>query len=174
MATMPTSPEVTQAQIEQFLATAQKMLTEIPFCWLATRSADGGTNCRAVRSNPGRPNDDAWTRRFLVRRESRKVAEMRAADRVTLAYQHDSGDAYIGLGGRAILVDDNAEMRSLWPSAMDARMPPGFADAHMMVVRIAVERIEVHIRGLTREPYGHGRTLLVRNGAGLWRFVPDY
>lgn len=174
MSTMPTRPEVTDEKIEQFLAAARKIVAEIRFCWLATRSADGGANARAIRSCTGRPDDDEWTRRFLVRRSSRKVAEMREADRVTLAYQHDSGDAYIALGGRAILVDDVAEMRSLWPSTMDDRFPPGFADEHMMVVRVEVDRIEVHIRGLTREPFGHGRTLIERATTSAWRFIPDY
>ena len=173
MSTMPTIQKVTAEQIEQFLAAARKIIAEVPFCWLATRSADGGANARAVRSCTGASGDDEWTRRFLVRRESRKVGEMRAADQVTLAYQHDSGDAYVALGGRAILVEDRAEMRSLWPSTMDARFPAGFADAHMMVVRVEVQRIEVHVRGVTREPFGHGRTLLERATTGTWRFIPD-
>jgi general stress protein 26 len=174
MSTMPVMPEVTEAQIERFLAAARETINEVPYCWLATRSADGGTNARAVNSSPGTPADDAWTRRFLVRRGSRKVAEMRAAPRVTLAYQHASGDAYVALSGRATLVEDRAEMRTMWPTSMDARFPPGFADAHMIVVRVEVDRIEVHERGVTREPFGHGRTLIERNGNGGWRFVPDY
>ena len=44
----------------------------------------------------------------------------------------------------------------------------------MMVVRVEVERIEVHVRGVTREPFGHGRTLLERDAGAEWRFVPDY
>ena len=36
---------------------------------------------------------------------------------------------------------------------MDASFPPGFADEHMIVVHVAVERIEVHVRGVTREPF---------------------
>jgi len=44
----------------------------------------------------------------------------------------------------------------------------------MIVVRVAVDRIEVHVRGVTREPFGHGRTLIERNGDNGWRFVPDY
>jgi general stress protein 26 len=167
-------PEITAAQIDRFLAAARETIAAVPFCWLATRSADGGANARAVRSCANAPGDDAWTRRFLVRRGSRKVAEMRAAPRVTLAYQHDSGDAYVALGGCAVLVEDTAEMRTLWPSKMDALFPAGFADANMMVVRVEVDRIEVHVRGITREPFGHGRTLLQRNGNCGWRFVPDH
>jgi general stress protein 26 len=174
MSTLPTMPEMTAAQIDRFLTAAHETVAAVPFCWLATRSADGGANARAVRSCAGAPGDDAWTRRFLVRRGSRKVAEMRTAPRVTLAYQHDSGDAYVALGGRAVLVEDTVEMRTLWPGKMDALFPPGFADTNMMVVRVEVDRIEVHVRGVTREPFGHGRTSLERNGKTAWRFVPDY
>jgi general stress protein 26 len=174
MSTLPATPVVTGDQIAQFLAAARETIAAVPHCWLATRSAEGGANARAVRSSAGAPEDDEWTRRFLVRRGSRKVAEMRAAPRVTLGYQHASGSAYVALGGEAILVEDRAEMRSLWPSQMDAMFPPGFADANMIVVRVNVDRIELHVRGVTREPFGHGRTLIERNGTGVWRFVPDY
>ena len=174
MSTMPAMPEVTAAQIERFLAAARETVDAVPHCWLATRSADGGANARAVRSSPGAAAGDAWTRRFLVRHGSRKVAEMRAAPRVTLAYQHASGDAWVALGGHATIVEDRAEMRSLWPARMDAMFPDGFADANMIVVRVEVDRIEVHVRGVTREPFGHGRTLLERASPDAWRFVPDY
>lgn len=174
MSTMPIMPAVTAEQIERFLAAAWETIADVPHCWVATRSADGGTNARAVKSSTGAPGDDPWTRRFLARRGSRKVAEIREAPRVTLAYQHGSGNAYVALAGRATIVEDNAEMRTLWPSSMDALFQPGFADANLIVVRVAVDRVEVHARGVTREPFGHGRTLLERNGPHGWRFVPDY
>jgi len=174
MSTMPPVPVVTPEQIAQYLAAARETIATVPHCWLATRSAEGGANARAVRAQPGRQSDDEWTRRFLVRRSSRKVAEMREAPLVTLAYQHPSGDQYVALGGRATIVEDTAEMRTMWSSAQDAQFPPGFADANMIVIRVEVDRIEVHIRGLTPGPFGHGRTLLQRDGAGGWRFVPAW
>jgi hypothetical protein len=42
----------------------------------------------------------------------------------------------------------------------------------MIVVNVEVDRIEIHARGVTAEPFGHGRTLIER-AAGGWRFVPD-
>jgi general stress protein 26 len=174
MPTMPEIPDVTEDQIARFLAAARDTIAEVPFCWLATRAADGGANARAVRVHPGAAGGDEWIRRFVVRRESRKVMEMRNAPRVTLAFQHASGDAYVALGGMAVLLEDKSEMRTMWPIGADANFPPGFADAHMMAVRVEVDRIEVHVRGVTREPFGHGRTLIERNGTGGWRFVPDY
>ena len=174
MSTMPIRPGVTEEQIARFLAAARETIAEVRFCWLATRATDGGANARAVHVHAGAAGTDEWTRRFVVRWESRKVAEMHLAPRVTLAYQHNSGDAYVALGGQASLIDDKAEMRELWPATADTQFPPGFADKHMMVVRVEVDRIEVHVRGVTREPFGHGRTLIERNGTGGWRFVPDY
>src|SRR5580693_9698524 len=104
--TMPPIPRVTETEILQFLTAARETIAAVPVCWLATRSLDGGTNARAVSSSAGPPGSDEWTRRFLVRRSSRKVVEMRAAPMVTLAFQHPSGDRYIALGGRAVIIED--------------------------------------------------------------------
>ena len=172
--TMPPVPVVTDADIVRYLAAARETIAEVPICWLATRSLDGGTNARAVSTSAGPPGSDEWCRRFLVRRSSRKVAELRAAPQVTLAFQNASGDRYIALGGRASIIEDTREMRTLWPSEFDARFPPGFADANMIVIRVDVDRIEVHARGLTPEPFGHGRTLLERQVSGSWRFIPAW
>jgi general stress protein 26 len=165
-------PEINRQQIEQFLAVARQTIGEVQHCWLATRSLDGGANARAVRAHAGAPGADEWTRRILVRRGSRKVGEIRAAPLVTLAYQHDSGDRYVALSGHASLLEDNAQMRGLWSSAMDRYFPAGFADANMIVLQVDVDRIEVHARGITREPFGTGRTLLQRDSSEGWRFVP--
>ena len=172
MTTKPLVPEYTDAQIAGFLAAAREAIAAVPICWLATRSLEGGTNARAVNSSAGAAGSDEWTRRFLVRRNSRKVGEMRAAPAVTLAYQHQSGDLWVALGGRATIIDDVVEMRTLWPGGMDPQFPPGFADANMVVIRVDVDRIEVHARGLTAEPFGTGRTLLERHPGGSWRYIP--
>ena len=172
--TMPPVAELTEAQIIRVLAAARETIADVAVCWLATRSAEGGTNARAVSCSAGAPGTDEWTRRFLVRRSSRKVAEMRMAPLVTLAYQNASGDRYVALGGRAAIVEDVAEMRTLWPSDLDAHFPPGFADANMIVIRVDVDRLEVHARGLTREPFGHGRTLIERQPSGSWRYIPAW
>ena len=174
MTTMPPVPTVTDAQIMQFLAAARETIAAVPICWLATQSAEGGTNVRAVNSSPGAPGSDEWTRRILVRRSSRKVAEIRAAPIATLAYQNPSCDRYIALGGRATIIEDVAEMRTMWSSDLDRHFPPGFADANMIVIQVDVDRIEVHVRGLTPEPFGAGRTLLERQPDGAWRFIPAW
>jgi general stress protein 26 len=163
---------VSDEQIERWLAAARKTIATVRHCWVATRAEDGGANARAVRINPGAPGSDEWTRRFVCRRGSRKVAEIRRDPRVTLAYQEDRENAYVALGGIASLIEDRAEMRSLWPAGSGGSFSDDFIDANMIVARIEVDRIELHVRGITREPYGHGRTLIERGTGGGWRYVP--
>jgi general stress protein 26 len=170
--TLPPVSETTESRINAYLAAAHEAVLATRICWLATRSLEGGTNVRAVDCWHGAPGSDKWTRRFLVRRTSRKVAEMRAAPMVSLACQHASGERWVALGGRATIIDDVAEMRMIWPGELDALFPSGFANANMIVVRLDVDRVEVHIRGLTPEPFGTGRTLLERQPGGSWRYIP--
>ena len=75
----PVYSPVTEAQIAAFLVAARETIAAVPICWLATRSLEGGANARAVSAFAGAPGSDEWTRRFLVRQNSRKVGEMRAA-----------------------------------------------------------------------------------------------
>lgn len=172
--TMPSVPEASPAQVLQYFAAARATIAAVPIGWLATRSADGGTNVRAVNTSPGLAGSDEWTRRILVRRTSRKVAELRSAPKATLAYQTPACDRYIALGGYATIIEDIAQMRTIWSSELDAHFPPGFADANMIVIRFDVDRIEVHARGLTPEPFGAGRTLLERQPDGAWRYIPAW
>ncbi len=164
--------EGNQAQIERLLAVARETIGTERHCWVATRAEEAGVHARAVQSFAGAPGSDEWTRRFLSRRGARKIAEIRRDPGVTLAYRDSGGDVFVALVGRASPSEDKAEMRSLWQSSVRAPFPEGFAETNMIVVNVEVDRIEIHARGVTAEPFGYGRTLIGR-AAGGWRFVPD-
>jgi general stress protein 26 len=172
MPAMTTSTAISADQVARWLAAARETIARVRYCWVATRAEEGGANARAVRSFAGMPGADEWTRRFICRRGSRKVMEIRSDPRVTLAYQDDSGNAFVALGGRAVLIDDPSQIRDLWPESANPYFPAGFAEANMLVVNVQVDRIEVHARGITAEPFGHGRTLIERDAIGEWFFVP--
>ena len=159
-----------ERHVGRLLAAARDAVAEVPFCWVATPTEDGlGANARAVRDCTGE-GDGAWTRWFLARPDSRKAAEIRRTGRATLAYQHGSGNAYVTLCGRAELVDDRAEVEARLRPVDD---PDGSAAARLVAVRVAVDRVEVHVRGVTAEPWGRGHTLLERDGNGAWRLLSD-
>jgi general stress protein 26 len=161
-----------QTQIDRLLAVTRETIADVRHSWVCTRAEDGGANARAVRAFAGAAGSDEWTRRFLTRRGARKVAEIRRDPRVTLAYQDRTGSVFVALAGRVSLSEDQTEIRSLWQSSVSAPFPDGFAEANMIVATVEVDRIEIHARGVTAEPFGHGRTLIERTAAG-WQFVRD-
>jgi len=161
-----------QDYIERLLAAARRTVAEVPYCWAATAAQEGGANARLVMPFAGNPGDDEWTRCFLTNRHSRKAAELRRSDGIALAYQQDDGNAYVTLAGRAELIDDPAGVRRYWKPAWDAYVAA--ARDKMVIVQVAVERIELHVRGVTPEPFGHGRTLIERDPSGEWRLRDDY
>jgi general stress protein 26 len=157
-------------RVEALVAAARQTMADVPFCWVITPAADRGTNARVVRSQAGDEGGDFWTRWFLTPRVGRKAAEIREAGRVTLAFQHASGDAYVAVAGPAELIDDR--------EAVDQRFrgsiyddPEGKVAAMLIAVRVRVDHLELHVRGVTAEPWGRGRTLLDRDPNGDWRRV---
>ena len=139
---------------------------------METAGEDGrGANVRAVRDCTGGSGEaEAWVRWFLARPDSRKAAQIRRTGSATLAYQHGSGNAYVTLCGRAELIPERSEVEARLRAVDD---PDGSLAAKLIAVKVTVDRVEVHVRGVTAEPWGHGRTLLQRDVGGAWRFLPD-
>jgi general stress protein 26 len=164
-----------ERQIARLLAAARDAIAEVPICWVVTAAEDGlGANARVVRDCTAdlcvaTAAADPWTRWFLALPGSRKAAEIRRTGRATLAYQHAWGNAYVALSGRAELVDDRCKVAAGLRAVDD---PDGSLAARLIAVRVTADRVEVHVRGVTAEPWGHGRTLLEREADGAWRLLP--
>jgi hypothetical protein len=75
------------------------------------------------------------------------------------------------LAGPAELVDDRDEVNSCFRgSQFDDR--EGKVGSGLIAVRVTAERMELHVRGVTAEPWGRGRTTLEREPDGSWRLLP--
>ena len=157
-----------QHQVERLLEAARRTIAEVRYCWVVTPAGDGRANARVVKAFPNGDGEDLWTHWFLTMRAGRKSAEIRAAGRVTLAYQHDSGDAYVTIAGPAQIIDEPAAVESRLQQVDD---PGGALQGKLVAVKCTADRLELHVRGVTAEPWGHGRTLLERNRNGAWRFA---
>jgi general stress protein 26 len=155
-------------QLERLLAAAREVISEVPYCWVVTASGHGGANARAVKAFPNAPDEDVWTRWFLTNRAGRKATEIGDTGRATLAYQHRSGEAYVALVGRAEIIDDDQEVERRLKDVYD---PEGTLAGKLVAVRVTGERLELHLRGVTAEPWGHGRTWLGRMPDGSWHLV---
>ncbi len=140
-----------QHHVERLLEAARQTIAAVRYCWVVTSAGDGRANARVVKAFPSSDGEDLWTCWFLTMRTGRKSAEIRATGRVTLAYQHDSGNAYVTIAGRAEIIDE--------PSAVESRLqqvddPGGTLQGKLVAVKCTAEHLELHVRGVTAEPVG--------------------
>jgi len=171
MQTEATDSAARQRHVERLLTAARETIVEVPFCWVVTPDPGGSSaHARVVKAQPGVAGEDFWTRWFLTPRVGRKAAEIQATGRVTLAYQHDSGNAYVALSGAAELIDDREEVDCRFRgSAYDDL--EGITAASLIAVKVTVDHLELHARGVTDEPWGRGRTLLDRDSSRMWHLA---
>ena len=160
-----------ESNVSCLLAAARDTIRDVPFFWVITGTGEGDANARVVNAQSGGEHEDFWVRWFLTPRTGRKAREIARSHRATLAYQHDSRNAYVTLIGPAELIDDRGEVSSRFRGSQFDD-PEGRVAASLVGVRVVAERIELHVRGVTAEPWGRGRTTLERDPSGRWRLLP--
>lgn len=119
-------------------AAAREIMTAQTYCALITLDEAGRPQVRTM--SPFAPEEDltVW---FATNTRSRKVREIRRDPRVTLYYaDHSNGSGYVALAGRAVLVEDMAEIqkrkRAYWDHAF-----PGLKN--LVLVKVVPERLDV-------------------------------
>ena len=108
------------ADIEQAI---RAIVAQDPTAALVTVDAHGQPRTRSVDV---RPLDDTWTFWIATKPNTRKVAQIRAHEKVTLYFNVDAEGSYVSVMGTARLVDDpvtvaritwrdDASRRAFWP-----------------------------------------------------------
>jgi general stress protein 26 len=149
---------------------AAKTMRNARYCWLATASEAGVPHARPMGRVLNDPGEDRWKVRFLTDRRSKKAADMRRSSEVSILVQHDPDLAFVTLVGKAELHEDVSETRSRWKAAYDVYFPSAADRANAIFVEVLIERMELWIRGVTREPFGLRATVLARDAEG-WRLI---
>ena len=155
--------------LNELIAGAAKTMASQRYCWLMTTAQDG-IHARPMGRIPAEAGEDALTVRFLADGRSRKTAEIRRCGKITALYEHQPSDGYVTVTGTAVLQDDPAVVCRRWKRGYEAYFPTEADRAHALFVEVAIERMELWIRGVTPEPFGTKPTVLEREGKG-WRLV---
>ncbi len=119
------------------ITAAREIMNAQTYCALITMDESGRPQVRTMSPLPPEEDLTVW---FATNSRSRKVQEIRRNPRVTLYYaDHSRAVGYIALEGRAILVEDMAEIqkrkRAYWDHAF-----PGLK--HLVLVKIVPERLD--------------------------------
>jgi general stress protein 26 len=146
-----TAQEKPPAQLSRadLIAAAREIIASQQYCALITQDEEGRSQARTV--NPFPPEEDmaVW---FATSTLTRKVQQIRRDPRVTLYYaNHAQATGYVAIIGKAVLVDDRAEMikrkRAYWDTAF-----PGFKN--LVLVKVIPEHMDVlnYSRGAQNDP----------------------
>jgi len=155
--------------VGRLVAGAAKTMQSARYCWLATATETGAPHVRPMGRLPVDPGEDEWTIRFVTDGRSRKAADLRRANEVTILFEHDPDLAYVTLIGKATLHDSASEVRERWKRAYDVYFPTDTDRANAVFLEIKTERMELWIRGVTPEPFGLRPTVLERDPGEAWR-----
>ena len=109
-----------QLSRDTLIATAREIMGAARYCALITVDSKGRVHARTMDPFPPDENMLIW---FGTNPKSRKVAEIRGNNRVTLYYFDRESPAYVTISGIARLVNDPAEKARRWKDEWRAFYP---------------------------------------------------
>jgi general stress protein 26 len=133
----------------ELIAAAREIIASQQYCALVTQDEEGRPQVRTV--NPFAPEEDmaVW---IATGTQTRKVQQIRHNPQATLYYaDHSKAAGFVSIRGKALLVDDGAEMikrkRAYWDS-----MFPDFQN--LVLIKVIPEHLEVlnYSRGVNGDP----------------------
>lgn len=148
---------------EAVLEAARAAIASARYAFLITAGADGQPQARLMEAFPPTSDFSVW---MGTRPNSRKVAQIRANPRATLAYYDPAGPNYVSLLGTARIVDDPAVRRKWWREDWEPHFPGGPEGKNFTVIEFRARRIELVsvTRGIASAPGTPAPAILDRQG----------
>jgi general stress protein 26 len=155
--------------VDEWLQAARDLIVAAEFGFLTTLGPDGEAHTRLMQ--PFGPEED-WTIWMGASPVSRKVAEITADPRATLAYGHGAEGAYLVLMGTAVTKQDLALRQKYWRESFRAFWPDGPAGDDYVLIRFDPAQMELMYiaRDVAPDPFGLIPARLERED-GVWQRV---
>jgi general stress protein 26 len=128
---------------------AMEIITDQKYSCLITLDESGQPQARMMEQFAPENDLVIW---FGTNKNSRKVKQIRNDDRATVYVAEASGNGYVTLTGRAMLVDDRNEKEKRWMDHWERFYPD--REATYLLIKFVPESIEVlsYRHGLTGDP----------------------
>ena len=123
---------------QSLLATAREIMKTARYCALVTLDPKGRPHARTMDPFAPEENMVVW---FGTNASSRKVAEIRRNQRVTLYYFVAADQAYVTISGRARIVSDGAEKTPHWKDEWKNFYPN--REKNYLLIAVVPEKLEV-------------------------------
>ena len=132
------------------IAAAREIMTAQTYCALTTLDEEGRPQIRTM--NPFPPEED-MTVYMATSTSTRKVRHIKRDTRVMLYYgNHGSAAGYVAITGRAVLVDDRAEIMKRKRAYWDSAFAPGLKN--LVLIKVVAEHMDIlnYARHATADP----------------------
>ncbi len=117
---------------------ASKVST-IKTAMLNTLNTDNRIVCEPMRVFPIEDDGIIW---MFSMKDSRKVENIKANNKVTVTYLHPESNLYLSVNGEASIVNDNLKVEQLWEESFKAWFPYGKSDPNLCLIKITPEEAE--------------------------------
>ena len=112
----------------------------IDYALFTTRSTGGASlHARPMAYRKVEEDGSLW---FLTKRDSRKVEELLADNRVLVTFADPHNNCFVSLEGRAKVVSERLKVASLWSEVYRPWFPHGSDDEKVVLVHVEAERAE--------------------------------
>lgn len=123
---------------DTLILTAREIMGTARYCALITLDSRGRAHARTMDPFPPEENMLIW---FGTNPKSRKVAEIRRNNRVTLYYFDREGPAYVTISGVARLVNDPKEKARRWKDEWKAFYPD--REKGYLLIAVTAQELEI-------------------------------
>jgi len=154
--------------VSRLLAGAAKTIRDVRYCWLVPAAEAGSVTARPMGRLLHDPDEDEWTIRFVTAVVRARHQDLKRAGRVALLFQHDPSDAYVILIATQCCDRMRPKSAGAGSLTMTHIFLASWTRANAVFVEVAVECMELWIRGVTPEPFGSSTT----RGSGGTRGAP--
>jgi len=153
------------------LAAARATVSSTPYAFLITQGKEGWPSARLVEALCDPESFDVHIGTDV---SLRKVEEIRACPRVTIAFGHMGERANLVIYGTARLITQAEEKRRYWKGAWRLFFEGGPLSEAYVVIAVEAERMEVMSfrRNVVAEPFGL-RPMKLERHEGVWRIAQE-
>lgn len=115
-------------------------IRDMEFAMLTTEDRTGQLRSRPMVVLEQMPDDAIW---FFSEASCQKVDDVQGHHSVNVRYTDATGKKFVSVSGRARVVRDREQMRSLWCNRLNEWFPKGAEDPELVLLRIEVHEAEL-------------------------------
>jgi len=125
----------------------QQKISKVKACMFTWLNQDGKLLSQPMSNQQLDEDANLW---FFVSRQGALAHDIEANPVVNVSFAEPADNLYVSASGRARRVDDEAKIRQLWNPLLLLWFPEGTGDAHLELIRVALDRAEYWDGGISR------------------------